>query len=238
MRTDFDARALGRGVAREGLSLLAHAALFGFGYLPNRHQPRRAKEQRTLVFVHGLGGNRAGFFPLQAYLRLCGHERQYSFNYAHRGSIEAMAVELKERLAKEIRGGRIDLICHSMGGLIARYYVQALGGERRVDRLITLATPHRGSHPSVYVPTPLLWQFKPGGAFLAHLDSLPPPRRTRVFSFAASEDHLVLPAEASLAPFGETKTFPHLGHQSLLLSPAVFAEVEAALRAPLPKAPA
>ncbi|MFE6825768.1 hypothetical protein [Streptomyces sp. NPDC057690] len=40
---------------------------------------------------------------------------------------------------------RVRLICHSMGGLVGRYYVECLGGAEVTRRLITLGTPHRGS---------------------------------------------------------------------------------------------
>ena len=40
---------------------------------------------------------------------------------------------------------QIDIIAHSMGGLIARIYIQTLGGAARVHNLLFLGTPHRGS---------------------------------------------------------------------------------------------
>lgn len=228
MRSDFDAKKLGRGVAREALSYAAQTLLFGFGYLRSRHEPKRAADIHTIVFVHGLGANRASFFPLQAYLRLAGHSRQLSFNYGGGGSIEAMAIDLKDRLKREVRGGSIDIIAHSMGGLVARYYVQVLGGDRRVSRLITLATPHHGTHPSVYIPSALMWQFRPNGVFIEHLNAQPPPR-VQCVSFAAGEDHLVLPPESGLAPFGETRMFDGLGHISMLFAPQVFSAIRGVL---------
>ena len=41
--------------------------------------------------------------------------------------------------------GRVDLIGHSQGGLVARYYVKELGGVDTVDTLITLGTPNYGT---------------------------------------------------------------------------------------------
>ncbi|WP_143659276.1 hypothetical protein [Streptomyces sp. SA15] len=40
---------------------------------------------------------------------------------------------------------QVRLICHSMGGLVGRYYVECLGGAEVTRTLITLGTPHRGS---------------------------------------------------------------------------------------------
>lgn len=47
--------------------------------------------------------------------------------------------------APERADARVRLICHSMGGLVGRYYVECLGGAEVTRRLITLGTPHRGS---------------------------------------------------------------------------------------------
>ncbi len=40
---------------------------------------------------------------------------------------------------------KLVLIGHSMGGLVARYFVECLGGWRATRTLMTLGTPHRGS---------------------------------------------------------------------------------------------
>lgn len=48
------------------------------------------------------------------------------------------------------RGGvyaeaRVVFICHSMGGLVARWYIQREGGAEVTGKLVTLGTPHRGA---------------------------------------------------------------------------------------------
>jgi pimeloyl-ACP methyl ester carboxylesterase len=40
---------------------------------------------------------------------------------------------------------KLVFICHSMGGLVARWYVDRLGGAEVTRKLITLGTPHRGA---------------------------------------------------------------------------------------------
>ena len=46
----------------------------------------------------------------------------------------------------EITNKQIVILAHSMGGLVARSYMQEHGGKDKVSNLITLATPHHGSH--------------------------------------------------------------------------------------------
>lgn len=50
-------------------------------------------------------------------------------------------------------GRRVVVVAHSMGGLVARYWVGACGGWRHCRGLVTLGTPHRGA------PRALDWLF-------------------------------------------------------------------------------
>ena len=51
-----------------------------------------------------------------------------------------------ERLAKmvDLLGGDVDIVGHSEGGLMARWYVKELGGAEHVRHVVTLGTPNRG----------------------------------------------------------------------------------------------
>jgi pimeloyl-ACP methyl ester carboxylesterase len=42
-------------------------------------------------------------------------------------------------------GARVVFVCHSMGGLIARWYIEKRGGAEITAKLITLGTPYRGA---------------------------------------------------------------------------------------------
>lgn len=64
--------------------------------------------------------------------------------------IEQRARELKVHILRQLRAigkprARVIVIAHSMGGLDARYMVARLGMADRVEALVTIATPHRGS---------------------------------------------------------------------------------------------
>ncbi|MEU3662496.1 hypothetical protein AB0E77_22525 [Streptomyces sp. NPDC032940] len=47
------------------------------------------------------------------------------------------------------RDARLQLVCHSMGGLIGRYFLHVLGGGEMTRRLYTIGTPYRGSTKAV-----------------------------------------------------------------------------------------
>ena len=233
VRSDYDPAAASRVAWREGLATVAHGLLFPFGYIPNRHRSERRRDIRTIVFVHGLAANRACFFALQTWLKACGYRRQLSFNHRDGPSIEALAIQLKRQIDSQVKGGRIDIVAHSLGGLIARLYVQQLGGARRVDRLVTLATPHQGTYASMFVPSAFVRQLEPGCSFMEHLESLRPPLDVAFHAFAADGDQFVHPRDSALLPFGRNRMFHGQGHNSLLLSPVVLSAVQQALAAPV-----
>jgi len=45
----------------------------------------------------------------------------------------------------ELHDAELVFVCHSMGGLVARWYVERLGGAEITRKIITIGTPHRGS---------------------------------------------------------------------------------------------
>ena len=61
----------------------------------------------------------------------------------------AQLAEEVEELVAETGYERIHVVGHSLGGLIARYYVTRLGGDERVHTLVTLGTPHGGTYTRV-----------------------------------------------------------------------------------------
>lgn len=50
-----------------------------------------------------------------------------------------------EEIKQQTGSPRVDIIAHSMGGLVARHYIQSNSYNDDVSRLVTIATPHKGS---------------------------------------------------------------------------------------------
>lgn len=79
------------------------------------------------------------------------------FAYDWRLSNRNSALRLRRVLSEELRRWRADghpgaqlvFLCHSMGGLVARYYLEVLGGTEDTKALVTFGTPHRGSAKAV-----------------------------------------------------------------------------------------
>ncbi|MCX5087452.1 alpha/beta hydrolase [Streptomyces sp. NBC_00365] len=74
----------------------------------------------------------------------------YDFRLGVRSAAERLRTEIEDRLAamcgtEREKAERVVVIGHSMGGLVARYWLGPLGGADRCAALITLGTPHRGA---------------------------------------------------------------------------------------------
>jgi len=77
------------------------------------------------------------------------------FGYDFRKSVVHAATELDKAIGERLRsfpsGTRVVLVGHSLGGLVARYWIGRCGGSKICDGLITLGTPHRGAPKALNV---------------------------------------------------------------------------------------
>jgi pimeloyl-ACP methyl ester carboxylesterase len=222
-----------RLIAQETAAFAAAGLLMPFGMRESARRTARQREQRTVVLVHGYLANRSTLFPLAAYLRLRDPRRQVlGFNYDSRDGIERGAKALRAWLREHVRGGRIDLVCHSLGGLVARVYVQELGGRRRVDRCITLGTPHRGTYNSYWLWSRVGRELRPDSPLLARLvASREGASGVRFVSLIAGSDNLVIPR--IFASHEEEILVGDVGHVSMLFSPTVLRRVGQCLEGPI-----
>ena len=95
---------------------------------------------------------KTAYFKPKRWLESCGHN-VYSFPYDWRRPIDNSAKILKafvDQIVQNDPKRRVVLLAHSMGGLVARRYLDLFGQEAldRLDRLIMMGTPNHGS----YVP--------------------------------------------------------------------------------------
>jgi triacylglycerol esterase/lipase EstA (alpha/beta hydrolase family) len=138
-----------------------------------------------------------------------------------------------ESLAEQVGIDKVDVVAHSMGGLIALYYVKRLGGAKRVRKLIMMGTPHRGTWGALLGVLSLglisssTWQLLPESLFLRDLAEGPLPAGVEYYSIWAEFDWLCPPSSARL-PGAKEISVP-LGHSSLVMSETVFRRIHRAL---------
>jgi pimeloyl-ACP methyl ester carboxylesterase len=209
-----------------------------------RVRPLDAGDPRPpVVLLHGYAQHPANFTWLARRLRRDGWRHLYLV--AHTpvgGDIERSAHRLGEaldRLRRATGASRVDIVAHSMGGLVARACIRARGQASGVGRLITLGTPHQGTEifPRFGLD-PMVAQMRPGSPLLARLAADDPvPRLADCISIYSADDAVVVPASRAYYPGAFNIEVRGLGHLSLLFSRRVYALVRenlAAERAPAP----
>jgi triacylglycerol lipase len=154
-----------------------------------------------ILLLHGMVDNRSIFTLLRRGLRRRGFGRIVAMNYSvltH--DIPSAARRLAghvEQLCAESGYERVHIVGHSLGGLIARYYVQRLGGDERVHTLVCLGTPHSGTKAAHLVPKRFAGQLRPSSDVIAELAQPAPGCRTRFVSVWSDLDQLIVPKRSA-----------------------------------------
>jgi len=194
--------------------------------------PFRAGEkgETPIILVHGWGANSACFLVLQVWLKLQGHKNVYAVSCtppvirAEKLS-KQLAVHIDKALAATDTR-KVHIIAHSMGGLLTRYAIKNLGMDTKIDKVITLGSPHMGSKLAGIVPgggnTP---QMRYQSEFTRELaeGGLTPGKDVHYYSIYSEFDNFVLPNHSSVLD-GNAQNIhvAHHGHCALLYSPVVF----------------
>ncbi|MEC4015992.1 esterase/lipase family protein [Streptomyces sp. H27-D2] len=236
--------ALIRATALELVILAGHLLLYPTGIPQERRDPdpppdspRLPTEGRAhppVLLLHGFIDNRSVFVLLGRSLRQHGWRHVGALNYSPLTCDIRTAAQLLGQHIEEIceRTGhrRLDVVGHSLGGLIARYYVQRLGGDARVRTLVTLGTPHSGTRVAPLLSGhPLVRQMRPDSEVIAELTQPAPNCRTYFVSFWSDLDQLMVPVETARLDHPDLNTRNELvsgvGHLALPVSGAVAARI-------------
>jgi predicted alpha/beta hydrolase family esterase len=128
--------------------------------------------------------------------------------------VAAKVEELRARGAREV-----DLVGHSMGGLVARQYLQEHGTDS-IRRCILLGVPNQGSRLASFALSPTGKLLLPGSAYLQQLNAAPLPKDIRCTSIFSRHDNLVIPWESGQLDGARNCELAGVGHTALLYHPA------------------
>jgi pimeloyl-ACP methyl ester carboxylesterase len=168
---------------------------------------RASPERPPVLLIHGYLATRGSLQLLERRLTQLGHlVLTYRLGLVHGGEICESAARIAakiESIAAQTHLDRMDIVGHSMGGLVGLYYVKRMGGRHRVRRLVMLGTPTTGTWSALFgvALTPLgrgSLQLLPDSAFLRELLEGPLPAAVEIFSLAGDRDRLAPPATTRL----------------------------------------
>lgn len=180
--------------------------------------------RRGVVFIHGFFCNRGFWAPWLARLQGSGHGYVAVNLEPVFSSIDAYVplIEAAVRRVTEATGMPPLLVCHSMGGLAARAWLQATRGEARVHHVVTLGTPHRGTWLARFSHVANGRQMRLSGGWQAALDKDMPADRHALFTCWYSNcDNIVFPCSTASLPGADNRLVCGAAHVQLAFLPQV-----------------
>lgn len=211
-----------RTALHEWRTALAMSVARPLGFLPLPGE--RGHGPRPIIVLHGYAMNRANFRSLARRLGRAGLGPVLGFEYWTLGKTGSAARRLATYV-DEVRAAtgaaQVDLIGHSMGGVVGRYYVSLLGGDGVVANLVTLGSPHAGTDVSAVGIGHPARELLLGSTMLQRLDAAPRPARTRMTVVWSRADALVPGARHARVEGVEELVFDDLGHLGLLTDPRI-----------------
>jgi pimeloyl-ACP methyl ester carboxylesterase len=212
----------------DGFELLRTAVGAELSGFLSRGDPATDSAQRPIVLLHGFAGWSRGLLPLERFLR-----KTLSREVVRLGlgpGLECLdaaagrAAAAIARVAAARPAQRVDVVAHSMGGLVATRILKSLELGSRLGTVVTLGSPHRGA-PLAHAGArllgrlgPSLAQMAPGCRFLAELERAPVPAGSALYSLAGLAD-LVVPAPCARLPRRarhHNRTLEDAGHWDLV----------------------
>lgn len=205
--------------------LVVAAAITGlyrrFWYLPGDPVTRP-----PVIFVHGLYHNRTAWFFYLRWFRRWGwrHLKAITLRGKFRsvGEHAATLARVVDEVLRQTGSTRVDLVGHSMGGLVIRAFLAEAPNRDAVRRVVTLGTPHAGSKLAVFAVGKARRDLLPGSPLLVSLNAegVQAPRDGHLYAIYSILDNMVLPCESAKAE-GEGVTSLETGpvnHVGLLFS--------------------
>lgn len=216
----------------EFASLLLTLLLRPLGWLPTRI-PTGTSGRPPVILLHGLFQNRSCLLLLQWRLRAAGFDRIITVNTPPWRNLDTLTDRVRqciEQLRNATGAEQVHLVGHSMGGIIARNFIQLRDGAPQVANCVTLGSPHRGSKLAPFAVSGLGRSLLPGSQLLTGLNAAPLPAGVRFTAIYSRHDNIIVPMENARLDGAENVELPGIGHTAMLFSPRAAKAVATALK--------
>lgn len=185
---------------------------------------------RPLLLVHGYSCSRGVWWLLRRRLEAAGHivaTVSLAPPYTNIGKLVPELGQRIEAVCKATGADRVILVAHSMGGLVCRSYL-ARHGSDRVERLITISSPHSGSELARIGIGKNAREMEPGSRWLKDLgqSGLPVP----AVAIRTPHDNFVMPQDNQRLPGASDVELAGIGHLAVLFARRTASELIAACR--------
>lgn len=200
---------------------------------PERAHAASAVKANPVICIPGFTEPAALWLRVEKHLEKRGHDVTVLSLFPHLASVEDGAEKLEkmvEQVKKRTGARHVDLIAHSKGGLVARYYVKFNGGTSDVERLVTISSPNHG----VPVPLPTFFrtidQVKMGSPWMKKLNEPDEtPGRIKYTTMIGGLDPLIVPHSTSVLDGAKNHKVSGATHNTIMFSSKALNLIDAAL---------
>ncbi|MEH1924630.1 esterase/lipase family protein [Nostoc sp.] len=195
------------------------------------------QQRNPVLLIHGIDDTEAVFNKMRAYLIERGWS-VYSLNLVPNNGdvgLDELAKQVVDYVTATFAPEQcLDLVGFSMGGIVSRYYIQRLGGLNRVQRFLTISSPHYGTVVAYGSRRPGCVQMRPDSIFLKDLNSDSVILGQLDFtSIWTPYDLMIVPANSSQMSLGREVIVPVALHPWMLTDSRSLAVVTATLAEPI-----
>jgi triacylglycerol lipase len=198
---------------------------------------RDRSDRNPILLVHGLMDTSYKMRKIASHLRGLGWQVFDIDLIPNNGAakLEILAGQVADLIERTFDPDRsIDLLGFSMGGLVARYYIQRLGGIDRIQRFITISTPHNGTIAAHFSIQPGCIQMRPDHEFMKDLNRDVDRLNSLNFtSLWTPFDLIILPPSSSQLGIGTEQTIPAITHPLMVSDPRTLNAIVDALSQPV-----
>ena len=186
-----------------------------------------------VILLHGLFQNRSCLFLLQWRLRTAGYDRVVTVNTPAWQDLERLVDTVAVAVAtlRHATGApRVHLVGHSMGGILARCYLQRPDSAGTVAACVTLGAPHRGTRLAPFAISRHGRNLGPASPLLARLNRSELPAGVHFTAIASRHDNIIVPAQSACLEGADNVELDGIGHTALLFSTTAATAVITALQ--------
>jgi triacylglycerol lipase len=186
-----------------------------------------------IVMLHGIWDTGAIFRPMAEHLTRQGHRCHCPDMEPANGAqgLVDLAVKLRAMINTETGPeAPLAVVGFSMGALIARYYLQRLGGANRTSHFFSISGPHHGTRTAHLYPGKAARDMRFDSDFLEALNGdVSAYREIEVHSYRTPFDLLVIPSRSSQLDWATNHTVPALFHHRMVVQPRILKHIAGVL---------
>jgi triacylglycerol lipase len=200
-------------------------------------QMNSSLDRNPVILIHGIWDTKTIFSQMSARLTQlgwCVHSLNLTPNDGSLG-LDSLAKQLAHYISETFDPEQaIDIVGYSMGGIVSRYYVQRLGGLNRVQRFITISSPHKGTLTAYSLPLPGYLDMRPDSGLLRDLNQdVTVLKRINFTSMWTPFDIMILPSHSSQMPVGKEIKLNVMQHRQMVTNSQSINALVEELKAPI-----